>query len=142
LLQVYLTIFLMNYSERSGITGDLIVGAAGFTLVAVVVLAVKYVFRNFTFRKEPTVHSPFDPFGGRSKFAAGFVGAHTMAPAGTPTLAPAPAPAPALQAGDINDETSPVDPSDATPLAAMLASEAVLRRDWDSPEEDEAWAHL
>ena len=24
----------------------------------------------------------------------------------------------------------------------MLASESVLRRDWDSPEEDEAWAHL
>jgi hypothetical protein len=24
----------------------------------------------------------------------------------------------------------------------MLASEDVLRRDWDSPEEDEAWAHL
>jgi hypothetical protein len=23
-----------------------------------------------------------------------------------------------------------------------LASEAVLRRDWDSPEEDAAWAHL
>lgn len=24
----------------------------------------------------------------------------------------------------------------------MLASEAVLRRDWDRPEEDAAWAHL
>jgi len=24
----------------------------------------------------------------------------------------------------------------------MLASEAVLRRDWDTPEEDAAWAHL
>ena len=24
----------------------------------------------------------------------------------------------------------------------MLASEAVLRRDWDSPEEDAAWADL
>ena len=24
----------------------------------------------------------------------------------------------------------------------MLASEAVLRRDWDRPEEDEAWADL
>jgi len=24
----------------------------------------------------------------------------------------------------------------------MLASEEVLRRDWDSPEEDAAWAHL
>jgi hypothetical protein len=26
--------------------------------------------------------------------------------------------------------------------AAMLASEKVLARDWDTPEEDEAWAHL
>ena len=24
----------------------------------------------------------------------------------------------------------------------MLASENVLKRDWDTPEEDEAWAHL
>ncbi len=27
-------------------------------------------------------------------------------------------------------------------IDTMLASEAVLRRDWDSPEEDEAWANL
>ncbi len=26
--------------------------------------------------------------------------------------------------------------------ATMFASEAVLRRDWDTPEEDAAWAHL
>ncbi len=26
--------------------------------------------------------------------------------------------------------------------AAMLASEQVLRREWDTPEEDEAWAYL
>jgi len=26
--------------------------------------------------------------------------------------------------------------------ATMLAAEAVLRRDWDRPEEDAAWAHL
>jgi len=26
--------------------------------------------------------------------------------------------------------------------ATMLASEAILRRDWDRPEEDAAWAHL
>ena len=32
------------------------------------------------------------------------------------------------------------DDSDAR--ATMLASEAVLRRDWDRPEEDTAWAHL
>jgi hypothetical protein len=27
-------------------------------------------------------------------------------------------------------------------LETMLASEAVLRRDWDSPEEEAAWADL
>ena len=27
-------------------------------------------------------------------------------------------------------------------LQTMLASEAVLRREWDRPEEDAAWAHL
>ena len=27
-------------------------------------------------------------------------------------------------------------------LLTMLASEAVLAREWDSPEEDEAWADL
>lgn len=27
-------------------------------------------------------------------------------------------------------------------MATMLASEDVLRRDWDTPEEDNAWAHL
>jgi hypothetical protein len=32
------------------------------------------------------------------------------------------------------------DASDAR--ATMLASEAVLRRDWDRQEEDAAWAHL
>jgi len=32
--------------------------------------------------------------------------------------------------------------ADTRARAAMLASEAVLRRDWDRPEEDAAWAHL
>lgn len=34
--------------------------------------------------------------------------------------------------------------TDADPAAraTMLASESVLRRDWDRPEEDAAWAHL
>ena len=30
----------------------------------------------------------------------------------------------------------------ADALATMLASEPVLRRDWDRPEEDAAWADL
>jgi hypothetical protein len=32
--------------------------------------------------------------------------------------------------------------TDPGALETMLASEAVLRRDWDRPEEDEAWADL
>ena len=32
--------------------------------------------------------------------------------------------------------------ADTDARATMLASEAVLRRDWDGPEEDAAWAHL
>jgi len=31
---------------------------------------------------------------------------------------------------------------DDSARATMYASEAVLRRDWASPEEDAAWAHL
>jgi hypothetical protein len=34
------------------------------------------------------------------------------------------------------------NPLDSEAFQTMLASEAVLRRDWDTPEEDEAWAHL
>ena len=32
--------------------------------------------------------------------------------------------------------------ADIDARATMVASEAVLRRDWDRPEEDAAWAHL
>jgi hypothetical protein len=38
------------------------------------------------------------------------------------------------------EQTSPERFSEA--FQTMLASEAVLRRDWDRPEEDEAWASL
>ncbi len=39
-----------------------------------------------------------------------------------------------------SDREIPVPESEGR--QTMLASEAVLRRDWDRPEEDEAWAHL
>ena len=40
-------------------------------------------------------------------------------------------------------ERSPSDILDgSSAFETMLASEAVLRRDWDRPEEDAAWAHL
>ena len=34
-----------------------------------------------------------------------------------------------------------LEPEDSA-KAAMLASESVLGKDWDTPEEDAAWAHL
>ena len=32
--------------------------------------------------------------------------------------------------------------SELSARQTMLASESILRKDWDLPEEDEAWAHL
>ncbi|HLA10763.1 MAG TPA: hypothetical protein VJ023_09230 [Pyrinomonadaceae bacterium] len=32
--------------------------------------------------------------------------------------------------------------TESTARLAMFASEAILRREWDTPEEDEAWADL
>lgn len=32
--------------------------------------------------------------------------------------------------------------SDASAMECLLASESALRANWDSPEEDAAWAHL
>ena len=32
--------------------------------------------------------------------------------------------------------------ADVTAQELMLAAEPLLRREWDTPEEDEAWAHL
>ena len=35
-----------------------------------------------------------------------------------------------------------VDERDDSAIQTMIASEAVLGRDWNTPEEDTAWAHL
>lgn len=40
------------------------------------------------------------------------------------------------------DATDRLIAADQDAGATMFASEAVLRRDWDRPEEDAAWAHL
>ena len=46
-----------------------------------------------------------------------------------------------LEDGEVITVTiSPVDEDSS--FYTMLASEAVLRRLWDTPEEDEAWKHL
>ena len=43
-----------------------------------------------------------------------------------------------LDQGQLPDSMVP----DVGARETMLASEAVLQRDWDRPEEDAAWAHL
>lgn len=40
------------------------------------------------------------------------------------------------------DRHTEVDETFSNAFQTMLASEMVLRRDWDRPEEDEAWADL
>lgn len=35
-----------------------------------------------------------------------------------------------------------LDLKDSTPFQLMLMSENVLAKEWDTPEEDEIWAHL
>jgi hypothetical protein len=40
------------------------------------------------------------------------------------------------------DSADLLSDADTDARTTMLASEAVLRRDWDRPEEDAAWAHL
>jgi len=42
----------------------------------------------------------------------------------------------------LNLETGQLQKGSSETLQTMLASEAVLRRDWDRPEEDIAWANL
>lgn len=135
-----LKIFLMLNTERSDITGGLIVAAAGVTVFAVVALAFKYVFRNFTLRKELPVGSPYGRFGRFPKVAG--LTATPVTPARTPTLSHSPVPASTPASGDVTPETSPINASDTTPWAAMLTSEEELCEDWISPEEDKAWANL
>jgi hypothetical protein len=121
------------------IKSGFIVVAAGASLVAMVAFVFKHFFRSFTFRKDPSV-ALYERFGTPPKLSG-------VAVARTPASAPTPAPPPIAEpasatSGNVTDETSPIDPSEATALFTMLASEEVLRNDWDSPEEDEAWAHL
>ena len=42
----------------------------------------------------------------------------------------------------VDRETAQLHAEMSEALQTMLASEAVLRRDWDLPEEDLAWADL
>lgn len=124
------------------IKSNFIFVAAGATLLATAAFAIRYFFRTFTLRKDLPVD--FSNRYGTSDLAVVTQGTpgSAVAPSLPATLAPVAEPASAQASDDVAHETSPIDPSEATPLVTMLASEAVLRRDWDSPEEDEAWAHL
>ena len=124
------------------IKSNFIVVAAGATLLATAAFAIRHFFRTFTWRKDLPVDFP-NRYG-TSDLAVVNQGTPTsaVAPPLPATLAPIVEPASAQTSDDVTHETSPIDPSEATPLVTMFASEAVLRRDWDSPEEDEAWAHL
>ncbi|MFZ3158454.1 MAG: hypothetical protein WA124_13225 [Smithella sp.] len=42
----------------------------------------------------------------------------------------------------VNAKVSKYDLSEFDALSAMTASEKTLARNWNSPEEDDAWAHL
>lgn len=126
-------------SQIRDIKSGVIVITAGITLVAMVGFVFKHFFRNFTFRKDSSVPI-YEGFGASAKLT-GVAATDTSASA--PMVAPLPRPEPQTTNNSENItpyETSPIDPLEVAPF--MLASEEVLRRDWDSPEEDEAWAHL
>jgi len=44
--------------------------------------------------------------------------------------------------GEIRFAESKIITNDVNSSDIMLASEEILLREWDNPEEDEAWAHL
>lgn len=129
-----------NSDKKSGF----VVGTAGVTVLTMAALVFKQILKFFTSRKDtPVANYGLGDFVS-SKTATLSGGPSTPAPVRTPLHQPPPQPSPlsALDSGVITDETSPIDPSEDTARLTMLASEAVLLKDWESPEEDEAWAHL
>lgn len=126
--------------QRRDIKSDFIIVAAGATLLVMASFAISYFFRFFTWRKDP----PVVP----NRFGTSGVGVVDSAPSATTTPAPMLASAsisqsaPALQLGEIIHVTSPIEPSEAPRHARVLASEDLLRKDWDSQEDDTAWANL
>ena len=124
------------------IKSGFIVVAAGATLLATAALAIRYFFRTFTWRKDlPVALSNQYGTSDLAVVTQGTPGS-SIAPPRPAALAPIAEPVSAQASDDATHETSPIDLSEATPRVTMLASEAVLRRDWNSPEEDEAWANL
>jgi len=110
---------MQNIRKRGNREG-LIVGALSFSLLTVATFVVKRVFRVFRRRKVRPMRNRNDSVN---------------ATAATPARSP-----------ELEQESSDCVPSATVPendsRFTMYASEAVLRRHWDTPEEDEAWAHL
>ena len=117
----------MLFSERHDSNDDLIIGAISFSLLTMTTLAVKRVFRVLKRRKKRTMnYREYDSVN----LAVGSAAAT----------------APALDQQQNAERSTHCTPSPTVQgdhaFWTAFASEAVLRRDWDSPEEDEAWAHL
>jgi hypothetical protein len=121
--------FLMTSIPKRDKRNGFIAVTAGFSLI-MVAFAIKQIFRSITFRntlrKAPAVDYP--GFNGESSKRAG---------AATST-----APESVVDSGDITHNTSPIELSEDSARVTMLLSEAVLRKDWDSPEDNEAWRNL
>jgi hypothetical protein len=130
-----------NSFQRHDIKSDFIIVAAGATVLAMASFAIGYFFRIFTWRKD----SPVDFFelNGTSGVAvADSAPSATTTPAAMITPASIPESAPGLRSGELTHVTSPIDPSGAPRHARVLASEELLKTDWDSEEDDRAWANL
>ena len=127
--------------QRHDIKSDFIIIAAGATLLVMASFAISCFFRIFTWRKDPPVD--FLEHKGTSQ-----VEVADSAPSTTNMPAPMIAPpsfaesSPGLHSGEFTDVTSPIDLSEAPRHARVLASEGLLSTDWESEEDDRAWAHL
>lgn len=123
------------------IKGNFIFVAAGATLLATVACVIRHFFRTFTLRKDPPVDF-LKPYGASGVAVADSAQSASTGPA--PIIAPSsiPEPAPGLHSGEITQVTSPIDPSEAPQHVRVLASEGLLSKDWDSQEDDKAWASL
>jgi hypothetical protein len=110
---------MQNIRNRDS-NGGLIVGVLSFSLLTMATFAVERVFRVFRRRKVRVM-----------KYRNDSLNASAAAPARSP---------------EVEQESSECIPSASVEendsRLTMYASEAVLRRYWDTPEEDDAWAHL
>lgn len=112
---------MMQNIKKHDSNAALVIGGLGLSLLTMATFAVRQVFRIFRRKKVRLMNY-------RSNDSV-------KATAAAPARCPEP-----------EQESSTSIPSTDAPESdsrfTMYASEAVLRRYWDTPEEDEAWAHL